>query len=230
MSHELEYAVKGALLLCDKGSMPSVFHPSNGEGVKMRGVKASNSLDKISNEHIRPFGACSLQNGKPCTPVPLEWEDTYGVKINGGTTLLKKSCIQCGNGGKISFLNSGQVPLPQEELERLLEESGDQEDDNGWGWWDTAELIPIVGNIIGMVREAQKGNWGMFVLNAAFLVLDLASLGTASLATATVKGFVKAGIKATAKSMAKKVAQTTSKASILHQRRLETSVRTYGRR
>ena len=208
MSHELEYAVKGALLLCDKGSMPSFFHPSNGEGVKMSGLKTSNSLDKLPNEHIRPFGTCGLQNGKPCTPIPLDWQYTYGVKINGGTTLLKKSCIECGTGGNISFLNSGQVPLPQEQLESLLEESGEKEDDNSWDWWDTAELIPVVGNLIGMVREAQKGNWVMFALNVAFLILDVGTLGTASLATATVKGGVKAGIKATAK----KVAQTTNKA------------------
>ncbi len=212
MSHELEYVVKGALLLCDKGTMPSPFQPTNGEGVKMRGLTTSNSLDKIPNQHIMPFGACSMQNGKPCTPGPLEWQDTYGVKINGGKALLKKSCIQCATGGKISFLNSGQLPLPQGELDRLLEENAEKEDDSGWGWWDTAELIPVVGNIIGMVREAKKGNWSMFALNAAFLVLDIATLGTASLATAGIKGGIKTGIKITAKATAKKVAQATSKA------------------
>lgn len=212
MSHELEYIVKGALMFCDKGTMPSPFQPTNGEGVKMSGLTTSNSLDKIPNQHIMPFGACSVQNGKPCTPVPLVWQDTYGVKINGGTTLIKKSCIQCATGGKITFLNSGQIPLPQGELDNLLEENGEKEDDSGWGWWDTAELIPVVGNIIGMVREAKKGNWGMFALNAAFLVLDVVTLGTASLATAGVKGGIKAGIKIAAKSTAKKVAQSTSKA------------------
>lgn len=211
MSHELEYIVKGALMLCDKGTMPAPFQPTNGEGVKMSGLTTSNSLDKIPNQHIMPFGACSVKNGSPCVPAPLEWQDTYGVKINGGTTLLKKSCIQCVTGGKITFLNSGQVPLPQGELDSLLEENGEKEDESGWGWWDTAELIPVVGNIIGMVREAKKGNWGMFALNVGFLVLDVVTLGTASLATAGIKGGIKAGIKVAAKSKAKKVAQATSK-------------------
>lgn len=212
MASDLEYVVKGALMLCDKGTMHSPFQSINGEGVKMSGLTTSNSLDKIPNQHIMPFGACSVQNGKPCTPVPLEWQDTYGVKINGGTTLLKKSCIQCASGGKISFLNSGQVPLPQDELDKLMEESGEKEDDSGWGWWDTAELIPIVGNVIGMVREAKKGNWGMVALNVGFLALDIFTLGSASAITAPAKAAIKGVAKFSAKKAAQKVAQATSKA------------------
>ena len=37
-----------------------------------------------------------------------------------------------------------------------MEEHG-EETGGGWGWWDTAELIPVIGNVIGMVREAKKG-------------------------------------------------------------------------
>ncbi len=212
MSHELEYVVNGAILLCDKGSMPSIFQPTHGKGVTLSGITASNSLDKVPNQHIMPFGTCSVQNGKPCTPAPLEWQDTYPVKIKGGTTLLKKSCIQCATGGKMTFLNSGQVPLPQEELDKLIEENTEEEDDGGWGWWDTAELIPVVGNVIGMVREAKKGNWGMVGLNAVFLIVDVFTLGSSSLITSGVKGGIKAGVKVAAKTTAKKVAQTTSKA------------------
>lgn len=213
MSHELEFVVKGALMLCDKGSMPSPFEPTNGEGVEMDGLTTSNSLDKIANKHIMPFGACSIQSGKPCTPAPLEWQDTYGVRINGGKSLLKKSCIQCAIGGKISFLNSGQLQLPQEELDSLLEENTEiEEDGSAWGWWDTAELIPVVGNVIGMVREAKKGNWGMFALNVGFLALDVFTLGSASLITAPAKGAVKGVVKFSAKKTAQKLAQATSKA------------------
>ncbi|WP_062052660.1 polymorphic toxin-type HINT domain-containing protein [Aquimarina longa] len=211
MSQKLEYVVKGALMLCDKGAAPSQFQPTHGEGVTFGGVTTSNTLDKIPNKHIMPFGACSMQNGNPCMPVPLEWQDTYDVKINHGKTLLFKSCINCSVGGKISFLNSGQVPLPPEELDALLKEHGEPEDGSGWGWWDTAELIPVVGNIIGMVREAKKGNWGMFALNVGFLVVDVLTLGTASIGTTAIKGAVKGGIKAAAKATVKNVAKSTSK-------------------
>ncbi len=215
MSHDLEYAVKGALMLCDKGTAPAQFQPTNGEGVKMYGLTTSNELDKIPNQHILPFGACSVKNGSPCVPAPLIWKDINdGVLINGGQSLLKKSCIDCAVGGKIEFLNSGQIPLPAEELDALLNEHGEKEEDgdSGWGLWDFAELIPVVGNIIGMVREAKKGNWGMFALNVGFLVLDVFTLGSASLITAPLKGGIKAGVKVAAKSAAKKVAQTTAKA------------------
>ncbi len=211
MSHNLEYAVKGALMLCDKGTLPTPFQPTNCTGVKISGLTPSNTRDKIPNQHIMPFGACSLQNGKPCTPIPLEWQDTHGVKIKGGKTLLKKSCIQCGSGGKISFLNSGQIPLPPETYDELMDAHGEEED-NGWGWWDTAELIPIVGNIIGMVREAKKGNWGMVALNVVFLALDIFTLGSASLATAGVKGGIKAGFKEGVKIIGKTAAKATTKA------------------
>ncbi len=211
MSHDLEYAVKGALMLCDKGTLPTPFQPTNCTGVKISGLTPSNTRDKIPNQHIMPFGACSLQNGKPCTPIPLEWQDTHGVKIKGGKTLLKKSCIQCSSGGEISFLNSGQIPLPPETYDALMDEHGEEEA-NGWGWWDTAELIPIVGNIIGMVREAKKGNWGMVALNVGFLALDILTLGSASLATAGVKGGIKAGFKEGIKIIGKTAAKATTKA------------------
>ena len=67
-------------------------------------------------------------------------------------------------GGKINFVTSGQIPLPDDAMEdiKALQEQGAKEDgDEGWDRLDTVELIPVVGSIVGAVREGMKGNWGM---------------------------------------------------------------------
>ena len=183
-------------MVCDKGAAPVSFQPVSCLNVNVGGVMMANTNDKEPVVHIPPFGACSLTGGAPCAMVPIMWSDTSPVRVRGAETLEFQSCLQCGVGGKISFLTSGQVPLPPGELDALMEEHGEaEEDESGWGWWDTAELIPVIGNVIGMAREAKKGNWGMVAFNAAFLMLDVATLGVASLVTAPAKGVIKAGIK-----------------------------------
>ncbi|WP_083476236.1 polymorphic toxin-type HINT domain-containing protein [Lacinutrix mariniflava] len=210
MPHDLEYVVKDALMMCDKGVAPAPFTPTSNTHIKINGCLVTTKADKAPMTNIPPFGACSVKNGSPCTPAPTDWTDTYKVKVKGQETILFKSKMQCGTGGKIEFITSGQVPIPPEEYDKLLEEHGEEED-SGWGWWDTAELIPVVGNIIGMVREAQKGNWWMVGLNAAFLVVDIVSFGTASVATAAAKGAVKGGIKIAAKKVAQEALEATVK-------------------
>lgn len=210
MPNELEYVVKDALMMCDKGATPVPFSPTHNTHIKISGCLVTTKADKQPGANIPPFGACTVKNGNPCTFAPTDWQDTYKVKVKGQETLLYKSKMPCATGGKIEFITSGQVKLPPEEYEKLMEEHGEEKDE-GWGWWDTAELIPIVGNIIGMVHEAKKGNWGMFALNAVFLVVDIATLGTASLATAGVKGGIKAGAKAVAKGAAKATTKAGAK-------------------
>lgn len=201
MPNDLEYVVKDALMMCDKGATPAPFTPTYNTNVKISGCLVTTKADKIPIVNIPTFGACTVRSGNPCTPVPIDWTDTYKVKVKGQETIIYKSKLPCGTGGKIEFITSGQVKLPPEEYDKLMEEHGEK--DEGWGWWDTAELIPVIGNVIGMVREAKKGNWGMFALNVGFLILDVATLGTASLATSGVKGTVKAGAKAVAKATTK---------------------------
>ena len=212
MPNELEYIVKDALMMCDKGALPVPFTPTFNTKVKISGCLVSTAADKIPMTNIAAFGACAAKGGNPCVPAPTNWADTYKVKVKGEETILFKSNLPCSIGGKIEFITSGQVPIPPEDMDAILEEHGEEEEeDSGWGWWDTAELIPVVGNVIGMVREAKKGNWGMFALNAGFLILDVVTLGTASVGTAAVKGGVKAGLKATGKAALKKTAQTAAK-------------------
>ncbi len=169
MPHPLEYAVKDALMMCDKGATPGQFTPNTNTNITISGALVATEFDKAPLVHVPCFGACAAKGGSACTPAPIKWMDTYSVRVKQGETLLFKSSLPCSVGGKIEFLTSGQVPLPPGELEALMEEFGEEEEEEGgWGWWDTAELIPVVGNVIGMVREAKKGNWGMFALNAVF--------------------------------------------------------------
>ncbi len=210
MPHDLEYVVKDALMMCDKGALPAPFTPTSNTHVKINGCLVTTKADKAPMTNIPSFGACSVKNGSPCTPAPIAWTDTYKVKVKGQDTILFKSKMPCGTGGKIEFITSGQVPIPPEEYDKLMEEHG-EDDDSGWGWWDTAELIPVVGNIIGMVREGAKGNWGMVALNAGFLVLDIVTLGTASVGTAAAKGAIKGGLKVAAKKTAQKALSTAAK-------------------
>ncbi len=210
MPHDLEYVVKDALMMCDKGALPAPFTPTSNTHIKINGCLVTTKADKAPMTNIPSFGACSVKNGSPCTPAPIAWTDTYKVKVKGQDTILFKSKMPCGTGGKIEFITSGQVPIPPEEYDKLMEEHG-EDDDSGWGWWDTAELIPVVGNIIGMVREGAKGNWGMVALNAGFLVLDIVTLGTASVGTAAAKGAIKGGLKVAAKKTAQKALSTAAK-------------------
>ena len=208
MPHPLEYAVKDALMMCDKGATPGQFTPNTNTNITISGALVATEFDKAPLVHVPCFGACAAKGGSACTPAPIKWMDTYSVRVKQGETLLFKSSLPCSVGGKIEFLTSGQVPLPPGELEALMEEFGEEEEEEGgWGWWDTAELIPVVGNVIGMVREAKKGNWGMFALNAVFLVVDVATLGAGSAVTTPLKGGIKAGVKVTAKTAAKTAAK-----------------------
>ena len=128
--------------------------------------------------------------------------------------------MPCSLGGKIQFVTSGQVPLPDDAMEdiKAMQEQGSKTDeDEGWGWLDAVELIPVVGSIVGAVREGMKGNWGMMAMNIGFLALDIAGLvsfGATTAASSASKAAVKAGVKVAAKSAAKTVAKQVSKSGL----------------
>ncbi len=206
MADPLEYVVKNAIMMCDKGAAPGMFTPTYNMTTKVNGCLVSTKADKIPLVNIPTFGACACKGGAPCTPTPIEWMDTYKAKVKGQETVLFRCNLPCASGGKVEFLTSGQIPLPDGEMDALMEEFAEPEDEGGWGFWDTVELLPVVGSITGMVREGAKGNWGMVVLNAGFLAMDVAgvvSFGSTTAASTAAKAGVKAGIKATAKAAAK---------------------------
>jgi len=218
MADELEYIVKDALMMCDKGAAPGFFRPTYNMTTKINSCLVTTKMDRFPIVNIPSFGICAATQ-KPCIPVPTDWQQTYKVTVKKMDTLLFRSCMPCGLGGKIEFVTSGQIPLPPDALEDIekMQHQGAQEEEEGWGWLDTLELVPVIGSIVGAVREGIKGNWGMMALNIGFLAMDIAGLvtfgGTTAAATAAKAG-VKAGIKVTAKVAAKTAAKQIGKSGI----------------
>jgi len=207
MPDQLEYIVDKAVCHCDKGAAPNFFKGLANQNVKINGCMACTKADKIPMANVPSFGLCSV-TGSACVPAPVDWTDTYKVKIKGKETLLFKSKLPCGLGGKIEFLTSGQIPITQEDLEKMIDENSEEKEkeDEGWGWWDTAELIPVVGSIIGIVRESAKGNFWMAAANVGFLAMDIAgvvSFGATTAASTALKTGAKVGVKAAAKASLK---------------------------
>lgn len=218
MADQLEYIVRNALMVCDRGAAPAFFLPTHNAHIKIQGCLVANRLDRQPLTNIPSFGICSLTQ-KPCVPGCTEWQRTYRLKVKGQETLLFRSEMPCSLGGKIGFVTSGQVPLPQDALDdiRELQEQGARQDEEGWGWLDAVELIPVVGSVVGAVREGIKGNWGMMAANVGFLALDIAGLltfGATTAASTAGKAAVKTGIKVAAKTAARTAARQLGKSGL----------------
>ena len=160
----------------------------------------------------------------PCMPAPTMWQDTYPAKVGGAEALLFRSCINCPVGqGKIEFVTSGQLPFSpaisqqvketQQEADEALKQA--ELEKNSVGEAGLLEgAIPIWGSGRDLIHAAQTGDKFGVVLNAAFLVWDVASVvagvftfGTATVAMAGAKAGVRTLLKASTKvatSMAKK--------------------------
>ncbi|MTI30878.1 polymorphic toxin-type HINT domain-containing protein [Xanthovirga aplysinae] len=222
MPHDLEYVTKGAVMLCNQGAAPVKFNPSFNSHIKINHCLVSTEADKIPNVNVLPFGVCA-KTGNPCVPALLQWQDTYKVKVKGQQTLLFKSKINCGTGGEVEFLTSGQIPVSDADLAEMTAANQEvvpeeeEEESGGWGWLDLVEMVPVVGSAVGAIREASKGNWGMAALNVGFFVMDVAGLFTGGATTAaatTAKASIKAGVKATVKGAAKKAAKAAGKTAL----------------
>jgi len=228
MAHELEYIVKDALMMCDKGAAPGFFRPTYNMTTKLSSCVATTQMDRFPIVNIPCFGVCAATQ-KPCVPVPIEWQKTYKVTVRGMETLLFRSFMPCGLGGKIEFVTSGQIPLPPEvleDIEKMQEQGVKEAEESGWGWLDTLELVPVIGSIVGAVREGVKGNWGMMALNIGFLAMDVGGLftgGATTVAATAGKTAVKTGVKVAAKSAVKTAAKQVGKSG------LKTGVRLSGK-
>lgn len=225
---ELEYITAKAMIQCTEGSVPGLFTPTYNATTKINSCLVSTKIDKISITNIPTFIVCK-KTQKPCVPASTEWQDTYPVKIKGAQTLIGKSCMNCGVGGKIEFLTSGQIPLSPEEEDELngmrddAQKAYDKEqEEKNKPWWKKAgefvvDCVPIVGPIVSLVKNVSEGNWGMALLDVGFLALDVVGVagapftGGASLAGSTV---AKVGIKQAVKAGAKQVAKKLSKEAL----------------
>lgn len=221
---QLEYITRKAIMTCSEGSAPGLFTPTYNQTVKINGCVAATAVDKIPLTDIPSFIVCK-KTKKACTPAPTIWEDTYPVKVKGQQTLIGKSCIRCSASGTIKFETSGQIPLTAEgeaELQNMrngIQNAFDeqQEKQKKKRWWQkvadfVVDCIPIVGPLISMAKNISQGNWGMALLDAGFLALDVVGVagapftGGASLAgTTAVKITARQAIKAGAKQVAKKL-------------------------
>jgi hypothetical protein len=216
---DLEYITKNALMMCDQGGAPDFFNPTYNTTVKIHGCLVATNLDAIPMANIPSFKVCKVTQG-PCIPatIPMTWQDTWQVKIKGINSLIGKSTCQCPVGGKIEFMTSGQVPLPddaaaevkdmQDQAKRGLDDSGHGDSVGEAGFAEG--MIPIWGSGRDLINDIQTGDgWGA-AMNAGFLVWDVVSIGVGivSFGTGTVamqgakaglKGTMKAGLKAVSK-------------------------------
>lgn len=214
MPDELEYIVDKAIVHCDKGAKPNYFRSTYNTHVKIMGCMAATRVDKLPLVNIPEFGVCAV-TGSPCTPAPIEWLDTYKLKVKGQETLLYRCKLPCSVGGIVGFITSGQIPISPEELaamtdensevgpptEEVVEEEVEEEveqevdaeegGDEGLSWWDGVEMIPFVGGVVGTVRSGSKGDWlgvGLSVASVGLDVAGLFSFGGGNVASAAVKG------------------------------------------
>lgn len=218
MADQLEYVVRNALMVCDKGAAPGFFMPTHNMHIKANGCLLTNEMDKLPIVNIPSFGVC-VSTRCACVPSPIMWQKTYKAKVKSQETILFRSTLPCALGGKIQFVTSGQIPLPEEALDDIeaMREHGQEEEDEGWTWLDTVELIPVVGSIVGAVREGIKGNWGMMAANIGFLVMDVAGVvsgGTTTVAATAAKTAIKTGTKVVAKTAAKTAAKQAGKSGL----------------
>ena len=210
---ELEYIVTKALIMCDKGGAPDYFTPTFNTTVKIEGLLVATNMDAKPIENIPSFKICKITRG-PCRPAtePMTWENTWDVTVKGINTLIGKSTCPCPVGGKVSFMTSGQVPLPdeqKEELEEIQAQAQRELDDSGYGdsvgetgFWEG--MIPLWGSGRDMINDIQTGDVGGTIINGGFLIWDGASIaaGVVSFGAGTaimqgIKGLFKGGARAT---------------------------------
>ena len=210
MSHPLEYVVKNAVMMCDKGAVPGIFSPTFNTKTYIDGLLLTTEADKVPLVNIPTFAVCAATN-TPCAPVATVWQDTFDLTVNDKRTLIFKCTMQCGVGGKIEFLTSGQIPLPQESLDEIAamqEQATDAMKESQavgeTGFWEG--MIPIWGSGRDLIDHVQTGRWGWVAFDSAMLVWDVGSIALGAVSfgagTALMQGG-KAGLKGAAKAVGK---------------------------
>lgn len=240
------FVCSGAKMQCSYGSTASNLRVRPDRTVDLSVGPMANKVDRIPNENIFSFGICRYLSAKANHPVTCnpatnsDWrickED---VLVRNEPALTTDSFCKCQHGGIIKFIDDGQKETDYDTsresstllecgIEKNVEVIGDSKNNvqqttgEGWGWLDTVELIPVVGSVVGIGRSGINGDWGMVVLNAGFLVADVAgivSFGSTTAASTAAKASVKAGAKVlakqTVKESAKEVASTPQLLSLV---------------
>lgn len=104
------YVCAGALLRCDKGTLPSqLIIPARAVSIGSQPMANADDKDPLLNR--LNFGVCSITQ-KPClaTIKPLRWLDVKrNVEVAGALALLDCSKLPCALGGVIAFVRTGQL-------------------------------------------------------------------------------------------------------------------------
>jgi Pretoxin HINT domain/Domain of unknown function (DUF4280)/A nuclease family of the HNH/ENDO VII superfamily with conserved AHH len=224
---ELEYITKDALMMCDQGAAPDYFKPTYNTTVQIHGCLVATNMDAAPLVNIPSFKVCKKAGG-PCVPktAPNTWKDTWQVKVKGIETLIGKCTCPCPVGGTIEFMTSGQVPLPADaaaEVKELQDQAQRELDDSGQGnsvgeTGFVEGMIPVWGSGRDMINDIQTGDVGGTIMNAGFLVWDVASIvvgvfsfGTGTVAMQGIKAGVKGAVKTAAKAISKEALQQMGK-------------------
>lgn len=216
---DLEYIVKGALMMCDQSDTPMFFSPTYSQvtNTKIQKLYIATTDDATPITHIPSFLLCK-KTQKPCMPgtSPGAWKDPWPIKIKDKQALIGRCTCPCTLGGTIEFITSGQIPLDDEtkkEIEEMQEDGQRELDDMGYGnsvgeCGFVEGMIPIWGSGKDMINDIQTGDVGGAILNGAFLIWDVGSIVagvfSAGTGTAAMQG-AKGGLKTTIKSFGKKI-------------------------
>jgi len=104
------YITSGALLRCDKGTVPGPLYVAP-RSPTIGGQPWANENDRDPIVNKLNFGVCTLTQ-KPClaTIRPLRWLDVKrDVHVAGARALLDCSQLPCALGGVIRVEQSGQL-------------------------------------------------------------------------------------------------------------------------
>lgn len=112
------YVVRGAQMICDKGSEAERINLPTSHGVYAKGNPIMNEGDNVVGSNIGNFGVCrgscpsngSDERTKKCQIMILnKWLNTKGdTLIEGAPALTTASILICAYGGVIRFITDGQ--------------------------------------------------------------------------------------------------------------------------
>lgn len=110
----MEYLKNKAILICDKGLVPSLLEVTSNTTVFIQKGLSATVKDNLGGINIKSFGLCSIkgkcQADLELSGKPLQWINSIpNVKVCGNKTLTEKSKLLCPFGGIISSLQSGQI-------------------------------------------------------------------------------------------------------------------------
>jgi DNA/RNA non-specific endonuclease/Pretoxin HINT domain/Domain of unknown function (DUF4280) len=226
-----EYVVSGALLHCSQGTVPGLF-TATPRTTKVMGMVVGTALDKAPLVNIPSFGICQKLTQAaggtpvPCVPACAAWQKTYTASMGGAKPLLKMSCATCTAGqGKVEFMMSGQNPLSAAELGDLNEKRAEQEDTLRHEELEKQSVgeagllegaIPVWGSGRDLIHSAQTGDKLGVVLNAGFLVWDVASVVAGAFSFGTATAGMKAGTHVAVGLARKEAATWIARSAALH--------------